>query len=374
MITANNIAELGGAQHVAHTLARGFVSRGHSVYLVGITPVADPHPYPNEGYNTLTLMPEMWPEKTSTNGDLRANLRAHAVMELRSLLKPLGSANIVATQLWSLEIVLDSIEKVDANFPVVGQYHGSFAAAASGRDIHRAQKLSGACEYFAVLSAEDAQAFAQAGLTNVVTLGNPTTITPQQFTEAKAQVRGNTIDFIGRLSIEKGPDLLLDAWEMQRPAGFTLRLTGSGPMEAELIDRKLEGVEFCGPVADAAPVIASSRVVVIPSRTEGAPLVLAEALALGVPVVVTDVSSGIREMVAGIREMVAGNPRAVLVERDNAETLARGIAIGLTLTPDPNPEFPQDDGIFDALEGLFNFFMPVDRAATSLPTTPRAGS
>jgi glycosyltransferase involved in cell wall biosynthesis len=280
------------------------------------------------------------------------------VSELRSLLKSLGSANIVATQLWSLEIVLDSIEKVDANFPVVGQYHGSFAAAASGRDLRRAQKLAGACEYFAVLSAEDAQAFAQAGLTNVVTLGNPTTITPQQFTEAKAQVRGTTIDYIGRLSIEKGPDLLLDAWEMQRPAGFTLRLTGSGPMEAELKNRKLEGVEFCGPVADAAPVIASSRVVVIPSRTEGAPLVLAEALALGVPVVVTDVSSG-------VREMVAGNPRAVLVERDNAETLARGIATGLALTPDPDPKFPQDDGIFDALEGLFNFFMPGDRAATS---------
>ncbi len=49
VITANNIAELGGAQHVAHTLARGLVSRGHSVYLVGITPVADPHPYSGRG-------------------------------------------------------------------------------------------------------------------------------------------------------------------------------------------------------------------------------------------------------------------------------------------------------------------------------------
>ena len=145
VITANNVAELGGAQHVAHTLARGLVSRGHTVYLVGITPVVDPHAYPSAGYTTLTLMPEVWPEKSSTNGDLRANLRAHAVTELRSLLRSLGSANIVATQLWSLEIVLVALPVNSDQFPVIGQYHGSFAAAASGRDIHRAQKLSGAC-------------------------------------------------------------------------------------------------------------------------------------------------------------------------------------------------------------------------------------
>jgi glycosyltransferase involved in cell wall biosynthesis len=291
-------------------------------------------------------MTEIWPEKTSTNGELRANLRAHAVSELWSLLKSLGSANIVSTQLWSLEIVFDALPANSDQFPVIGQYHGSFAASANGRDIHRVRKLAGACEYFAVLSGKDAQAFASAGLTNVVTLGNPNTITTQQFTEATAEVRGNTIDYLGRLSVEKGPDLLLDAWELQRPEGFTLRLTGSGPMEAELINRKLENVEFCAPVTDAAPIIASSRVVVIPSRTEGAPLVLAEALALGTPVVVTDVSSG-------IREMVAGNPRAVLVERESVLAIAEGISRALALSPDPDPILRNDSAIYDKWEQLF---------------------
>ncbi len=354
VITANNIAELGGAQNVAHTLARGLASRGHAVYLVGITPVTEPHTYtpshPDEAYTSLTLMPQIWPEKTSTNGDLRANLRAHAVSEMQTLLQSLGSANIVATQLWSLEIVLDALGGPNLNFPVIGQYHGSFAAAAGGRDLRRAQKSAGACDYFAVLSREDAQAFAAAGLTNVIYVPNPITLTARQFNAALASRPGQTsvhmIDFVGRLSEEKGPDLLLDAWEINRPPGVTLRLTGSGPMESELINRHVEGVEFHPPVTDVAPLIAQSRVVVIPSRTEGAPLVLAEALALGVPVVVTDVSSG-------IREMVANNSRAMLVESENAQALSHGILQALLLSPDPEPTLPDDSHIYSQWEKLF---------------------
>ncbi len=350
VITANNIEELGGAQHVAHTLARGLVSRGHSVYLVGITPVTEPHTYPGGGYTSLTLMPHIWPEKTSTNGDLRANLRAHAVTELQSLLQSLGSANIVATQLWSLEIVLDALGGPNSTFPVIGQYHGSFAAAASGRDLRRAQRLAGACDYFTVLSNEDAHSFASAGLTNVLCVPNPITLTAHQFNAAlesrQGQRAAHTIDFVGRLSEEKGPDLLLDAWAINHPPGLTLRLTGSGHMEPELINRRDEGVEYHRPVADVAPLIAQSRVVVIPSRTEGAPLVLAEALALGIPVVVTDVSSG-------IREMVAGNSRAVLVERENPQALSEGMAQALLLSPDPNPTLPDDSHIYEQWEELF---------------------
>lgn len=350
VITANNIEELGGAQHVAHRLAMGLAARGHQVHLVGVTPVGDSHEYlfgsESNPYQCHTLMPEIWPEKTASNAKVRTELRNIAVARLRSLLDSLGAARVIATQLWSLEIVLDAIPESATSFPVIGQYHGSFAAAANGRDIRRAQKMAGACEFFAVLSREDASAFAAAGLTNVVHLANPTTLTADQFQRALEVPRGSTIDYVGRLSIEKGPDLLLDAWQLSKPPGFTLRITGSGPMQSELERRHCVDVDFHAPVTDIAPTLAQSRVVVIPSRTEGAPLVLAESLALGTPVVVTDVSSG-------IREMVTGNPRAVLVERDNPEALAEGIRVAIELAPDPRPIYPDDSDIFEQWEQLF---------------------
>jgi len=67
---------------------------------------------------------------------------------------------------------------------------------------------------------------------------------------------------------------------------------------------------------------------------------------LGTPVVVTDVSSG-------IREMVAGNPRAVLVERESALAIAEGISRALALSPDPDPILRNDSAIYEKWEQLF---------------------
>lgn len=344
VITANNISELGGAQKIAHTLARGFAQRGHQVHLIGITPVNDSHDYHVCGsYQVHTLMREVWPLKGDVREGSRSTLRARAVAELNQLLASLGSANIIATQLWSLEILLDALPHARHPFPVIGQYHGSFAAAASGRDIKRIQKLAPACEYFAALSAEDCGALLDAGLTNAIAQPNPVSLTAERFAAVRGIKRGATVDFVGRLSPEKGPDLLLEAWELaQLPNPWRLRFTGNGPMLGVSTDR----IEYLPPVSDVVPTIAGARVVAIPSRTEGAPLVLAEALALGTPVVVTDVSSG-------VREMVANNPLAVLVERENPAALASGIERAVTITPNNPTALPDDTAIFSRWESLF---------------------
>ncbi len=277
IITANNIQELGGAQKIAHTLAQGFADRGHTVHLVGITPVAEPHDYAQSGdYHVHTLMPAIWPMKDSQQAGQRTQLRAGAVAQLRVLLESCGSANVIATQLWSLEILLDARSDNSWKFPIVGQYHGSFAAAAIGRDLRRIQKIGGQCAYFAALTGEDAEAFADAGLTNSIAQPNPSSLSKAQLLSANTTQRGTTIDFIGRLSAEKGPDLLIEAWRLaqqQVPDFWQLQFTGDGPMRIELQSRGVDRVSFLPPVANIVPVLERSGVVVLPSRTEGAPLV-----------------------------------------------------------------------------------------------------
>jgi glycosyltransferase involved in cell wall biosynthesis len=350
VITANNIQELGGAQKIAHTLAQGFADRGHTVHLVGITPVVDPHDYAVSGdYHIHTLMPEVWPMKDTEQAGQRTQLRSGAVEQLRSLLDSCQSANVIATQLWSLEILLDARPWNAWQFPVVGQYHGSFAAAATGRDLRRIQKIGGECDYFAALTVEDAEAFAEAGLTNSIAQPNPLSLTTAQLQSVNRANRGTTIDFIGRLSAEKGPDLLIEAWQLAQqhlPKSWELHFTGDGPMRIELESRGVERVVFNAPVTNVAPVIAGSGVVVLSSRTEGAPLVLAEALALRTPVVATDVSSGVREMML---ESTTG----ILVERDSPAALAEGILLAVNMQPTSAVLEPNDSLIFDRWERLF---------------------
>jgi glycosyltransferase involved in cell wall biosynthesis len=279
----------------------------------------------------------------------RTQLRSRAVEKLRLLLESCESANVIATQLWSLEILLDARPGKAWQFPIVGQYHGSFAAAATGRDLRRIQKVGGECDYFAALTVEDSEAFAEAGLTNSIAQPNPMSLTKAQLESVNRVERGTTIDFIGRLSAEKGPDLLIEAWKLVQghlPESWELHFTGNGPMRNELQSRGVERVVFKPPVTNIAPVIASSGIVVLSSRTEGAPLVLAEALALRTPVVATDVSSGVREMML---ESTTG----ILVERDNPAALAEGILLAVNMQPTGAVMMPNDSFVFDRWERLF---------------------
>ena len=123
---------------------------------------------------------------------------------------------------------------------------------------------------------------------------------------------------VGRLSRQKGQDVLLDAWPSVRetvPDGG-LVLVGDGPDRAELVARAPEGVRFVGR-ADPRDWYLAADVVVLPSRWEGMALVPLEAAACGRSVVVTDV--------AGAREVVAPGARSAVVPPGDAAALAAAI-------------------------------------------------
>ncbi len=311
MICANNIDELGGAQRVVHLLADGFHRRGHEVTAVGVTPYEPAHPMPG-GFDRRVLMPDVWPKKSAQTERIRANLRATAVSQLVELLRTNGHEPgvIVTAQVWSMEILADALAVLNpaarARWKVIGQYHGSFAAAASGRDLARVLRSYQDVSIFTALSDEDAAAFTAAGLRNVRSMPNPLAFWPTQPAELSAgePVHEPTLTYLGRLSEEKGVDLLIDAWSLlaDRHPNWRLRIVGDGPQAAQLRDQAsvlagAERIDWLQPTADPASVLLDSDLVAVPSRTEGLPLVIAEAGACGVPVVATDCSSGVRQLV-----------------------------------------------------------------------------
>jgi glycosyltransferase involved in cell wall biosynthesis len=97
---------------------------------------------------------------------------------------------------------------------------------------------------------------------------------------------------VARLHRQKGLDTLLDAAPLL--AGTHVAIVGQGPQEARLrarIDDEDLGsvVRLAGPSANAADELAAADAVAVPSIWESGPLVLAEAMELGRPVVTTPV-------------------------------------------------------------------------------------
>jgi glycosyltransferase involved in cell wall biosynthesis len=94
--------------------------------------------------------------------------------------------------------------------------------------------------------------------------------------------------FLGRLTKEKGADLLLSAWSS---TFGRLVVAGDGPERPRLEDQAMrhgESVRFVGArsTAECADLLAAARLLVVPSRAyEGFPMVVAEAYAHGVPVI-----------------------------------------------------------------------------------------
>jgi glycosyltransferase involved in cell wall biosynthesis len=107
------------------------------------------------------------------------------------------------------------------------------------------------------------------------------------------------VAYVGRLSREKGLDVLPDISQSLRAHGQPHRLLfiGDGPMRAEL-QAACPGAIFTGKVAHehVPALLASADVFFFPSRTDTFGNVVLEAQACGLPVIVTD-EGGPREAV-----------------------------------------------------------------------------
>jgi glycosyltransferase involved in cell wall biosynthesis len=134
---------------------------------------------------------------------------------------------------------------------------------------------------------------------------------------------------VGRLARQKGLDVLLEAaaaWRDIDPAPLVV-IAGDGPLTGELRAQAAGlGVDarFLGRRDDVPALLSAAAVFVLPSRWEGQPLVLQEALRAGVPVVAT--------LVGGV-PCLTGEDAAVLVPGGDARALAAAVRSVLTDAP-----------------------------------------
>jgi glycosyltransferase involved in cell wall biosynthesis len=120
---------------------------------------------------------------------------------------------------------------------------------------------------------------------------------------------------VGRLSRQKGQDVLLDAWPAvrDRVPGAQLWLVGSGEDRVDLESRAVGGVSFAGERDDVPDWLAAADVVVQASRWEGMSLAILEAMARGRSIVTTEVA-GNREALGEAGAIVPPEHPAALAE------------------------------------------------------------
>ncbi|MGH3456513.1 MAG: glycosyltransferase family 4 protein, partial [Nocardioidaceae bacterium] len=108
--------------------------------------------------------------------------------------------------------------------------------------------------------------------------------------------------FAGRLIGIKGVQTLLDAWA-KVPPGMKLVVAGDGPLRSAVEERASSDptVEYVGWVGetDVLELMAGAEAVIVPSEWyEGLPLVILRSLAVGTPVVVSDLDNFSEDVIA----------------------------------------------------------------------------
>lgn len=131
----------------------------------------------------------------------------------------------------------------------------------------------------------------------------------------------HTFISVGRLTPQKGYDLLLKAWKIAQDKvdDWKLVIVGAGEEEKELVDLKealaLDRVEFAGHTADVEQYYKEAACYVMSSRYEGFPMVLLEAQSYALPVISFDCKTG-------PKELIDDEKNGYLVEDGNVDKLA----------------------------------------------------
>jgi glycosyltransferase involved in cell wall biosynthesis/Ser/Thr protein kinase RdoA (MazF antagonist) len=136
--------------------------------------------------------------------------------------------------------------------------------------------------------------------------------------------------FVGRLHPQKGLDTLLQAFkQLHQQAGgaLQLQLLGEGPLQEELIllCEQLEIadiVHFMGQTDQVIRYLQEADIFVLPSRAEGISNALLEAMAVGLPVVVSQIPGNV--------DVIEHEKNGLLFTVDDPHSLAKSLLTVLT--------------------------------------------
>lgn len=327
----------GGAERVIVNLANYFYGQGYEVYMVTLEPDEGLYPMA-DGIKKLVLDPPKAAAKAAQSDAAPGNaedamekpgiisrIRAAAgrITKVRKLLRETQAQALVSF------IGKTNIRAVLAAFATKTKVFVSVRSAPEREYAGSVQRLLAKLLFcFAdgiVFQSEGARAFfPKAAQKRSRILYNP--LSPEYVRELYRGERRNEIVTVGRMDEVKNHALLIDAFSIVAKEKPQMHLTiygGGDCMEAIKKQVKRLGLEekvsLPGDTLDIPDKIKDAKLFVLSSNFEGMPNAVAEAFAMGIPVVSTDCPSG------GARALVRDGETGLLVPVRDAGKMAEAI-------------------------------------------------
>ena len=311
-----NISAVGGTERVASVIINELAKRNYNVHVLGL--------YGDPGKIFFPFEPNV--KVTSLHIDDLKGIRKilYSQHKIRQFVNSNHIDTFVTVESIMATYSVPSLAFTGIRHIVWEHFNFKVSLGIAARSLARQLALCFA-DGIVTLTARDIQFWKKGAWyrhADLVHIPNPMFLEEQKVNEDPSK----TVISVGRLTFQKGFDLLVEAWG-GLPDGlrkeWKLLIIGDGE-DKPLLEKKIadlgigDSVELVGATKAVFAYFEKASVYCLSSRFEGLPMVLLEALAFHLPIVAFDCDTG-------PEELIENGQNGILVEAGNVNQMAQSL-------------------------------------------------
>jgi len=305
LILGGNFDNAGGTERVGSMLSNGLSEAGYEIILASLSCGEKPFFPIDKDIKIVSLF--------NTPG--RALYRTPSIVyKIRELLKEERIDTMIVVETMLVLFTLPAVLGLPVKHVCWEHFNFNTDLGKKGRPIAR-QLAARYCDSIVTLTERDKEYWLKGThhKSQITAIANPCPFPVQQYIK-----EGNTkiVLAVGRLTYQKGFDLLLESWVQVHKLmpDWTLKIVGEGNDRIKLTNfieknELTNSVELVGNTNDISKYYREAEIFCLSSRFEGFGMVLIEALAFGLPIVSFDCEVGPAEILE--------NTGSILVPQNN---------------------------------------------------------
>lgn len=313
LILGGNFDNAGGTERVGSMLANGLSQAGYDIILASILCGNKPFFSLNKEVEVVSLF---------DMGGRNLYRTPSIVYKIRKLLKEKCIDTLIVVETMSILFTLPATLGLPVKHICWEHFNFNTDLGKKGRPIAR-QLAARYCDSIVTLTERDRQYWLQGTRhrSQITAIANPCPFPVQEYIKEEST---KVVLAVGRLTYQKGFDLLLESWlEVNKiMPDWKLKIVGEGFDRVKLTKfiEKYElttSVELVGNTNDVSEYYREAEIFCLSSRFEGFGMVLIEALAFGLPIVSFDCEVGPAEILE--------NTGSILVSQNDTSKFASSL-------------------------------------------------